>query len=241
MSRHVAARLLPPTAAYMSRDPEGEWNEEADSLGGTHRRRTRSARHRANRGCAWPEARGRGVVVPPRKRRPARHQPRLRQCPLLEGQPERALRSGADAAPAQLPEAVRHGFLELAYAADRAHRQRQPRDLLGALRRPARSAPDQLVQGLQPRRVDGSRDLLHLLDVADHRHEDQSAGAEPGRYDAVDGLCRRRRHTCALGAVHTRGLHGRQLLDRQHGARERGRRRPHRVRRELAGGAADRE
>src|SRR6059058_618524 len=90
MSRHVAARLLPPTAAYMSRDPEGEWNEEADSLGGTHRRRTRSARHRANRGCAWPEARGRGVVVSPRKRRPARHQSRVRQRPLLEGQPERA-------------------------------------------------------------------------------------------------------------------------------------------------------
>ena len=48
---------------------------------------------------------------------------------------------------------------------------------------------------------------------------------------------RRRRHACAVGAVHACGLHGRRLLDREHGAREPDRRRPDRVRRELARGA----
>ena len=61
--------------------------------------------------------------------------------------------------------------------------------------------------------------------------------------DAVLGMAsrgRERRHAGAVGAVHARGLHGRRLLDREHGARERDRRRPDGVRRELARGDADR-
>ena len=67
------------------------------------------------------------------------------------------------------------------------------------------------------------------------------------RHDTVDGLlatrCRPDRrheqdHAGAVGAIHPRGVHGRRLLDREHGARERCRRSADGVRRQLARGRA---
>ena len=84
-------------------------------------------------------------------------------------------------------QAERHRLLELAHADDRAHGRRQPDDLHRPVRRPSRPAGVELLQDLQPRRVDRSGDLVHVLDVAGHRHQ------EPTRprgttTDAVDGL-----------------------------------------------------
>ncbi len=118
----------------------------------------------------------------------ARHQHRFRQRPLRAGQPERPVGSRADAAPARTSSRERHGVLELAHADDRAHRRRQPVDLHGSVRRPARPAAVELVQGVQPGWVDRSGDLVRLLDVADHGHEgERPAGSESGGQHAVDG------------------------------------------------------
>ena len=73
--------------------------------------------------------------------------------------------------------------------------------------------------------------------------------AEHDRHGALDGLLGPRPGDGgdtgkitpgAVGAVHPCGLHGRRLLDGEHGARERGRRRPDGVRRRLGRGDGDR-
>ena len=67
-------------------------------------------------------------------------------------------------------------FSNIAHADDRPHRRRQPDDLHRPVRRPARPAAVEHVQDLQPGRLDRSGDVVHVLDVAGHRHEDQPAG-----------------------------------------------------------------
>ena len=79
-------------------------------------------------------------------------------------------------------------FSNYAHTADCAYRERQPDDLHRPLRRPSWSGAVELVQDLQPRRVDRSRDVVHLLDVADHRHEDKPAVRQHDRHGALDGL-----------------------------------------------------
>ena len=140
----------------------------------------------------------------------------------------------------------RHRVLEPAHAADRPHRGRQPDDLHGPLRRPARPARVEQLQDVQPGRVDRPGDLVHVLDVAGRRHgkSPPTAGHDttPSMVysDRVPGNDRRHEshHAGAVGAVHARGLHGRQLLDREHGARERGGRPADGVRLRLARGRA---
>ncbi len=227
----ATTRLVLRLQCQVNRDKKGELHEEARhcSCGRSRPRGIVSARRGVQvRRRESPQRRSTGsVVVPARQRRQARDQHRLRQRPLRAGQPERPVRSRADAAPAQLPEEQRHGVLELAHADDRAHRRRQPDDLHRPVRRPARTAAVELVQDVQPGRVDRSGDVVRLLDVADHRHEDDDPPV-PNTVDthAVDGGRRTAAITPgAVGAVHAGRLHGRRLLDREHGARERDRRR----------------
>src|SRR3954464_9371378 len=59
--------------------------------------------------------------------------------------PKRPVRPRADAAPAELPEVERHGVLQYAHAADRAHGRGQPGDLHRPVRRPARATGQQLL------------------------------------------------------------------------------------------------
>ncbi len=123
--------------------------------------------------------------MPTRQRRQARHQPGLRQRALLPGQPERAVGPRADAASAQLPQVQRHGAVQHAHAADRAHRRRQPDDLHRPLRRPARAAGEQLLQDLQPRRQHRPGGLVRVLDRPGLRHRvnpDARATTPPRRW-----------------------------------------------------------
>ena len=125
-------------------------------------------------------------------------------------------------------EEQRHDLLELTHADDRAHRRRQPVDLHGPVRRPSRPAGDELLQDVQLRRVDRPGNVVHLLDVADRRHQepaDRGHDATPSMVysDHVPATARRHEqdHAGAVGAVHPRRLQCRRLLDREHGARER--------------------
>ena len=174
----------------------------------------------------------------------ARDQHRVRQRPLRPGQPERPVRPRADAAPDGLPAGPRHDPVQHPHADDRPHGRRQPLDLHRAVRRPARPAAVQLLQGLQPRRDHRPGGLLRLLDEPLRRHGRDTDGGS--RQHAVDGL---QRHGAgqwpaepsdagALGAVHPSGLRRRRLLDRQHGPRERQGRPADDLRRRLARGAA---
>ena len=83
--------------------------------------------------------------------------------------------------------------------------------------------PDGHDRSGRPRSRTGRRPVVDTATDADRRP----------RHDAVDGLLGHRARPAgahrpadagAVGAVHPRRLHGRRLLDRQHGARERQRR-----------------
>ena len=81
---------------------------------------------------------------------------RVRQRALLPGQPERPVRPGADAEPAELLHQQRHVPVQQPHAAHRAHRRRHPDHADRPVRRPARHADLQQLPGLQRRRPNGT-------------------------------------------------------------------------------------
>ena len=146
------------------------------------------------------------------------------------GQPERAVRPRADAAPAELPEEQRHGVLEHAHAADRAHRRRQPDDLHRPVRRPARPAGDEhatrpTTRTGRPTRRPRSRTGRRRSSTPRPRPTRRAIDTTPSMVysDHVPATTgdTGQDHAGAVGAVHPRRLHGRRLLDREHGAGER--------------------
>ena len=122
---------------------------------------------------------------------------------------------------------------------DRAHGRRQPHDLHRPLRRPARPAGDELVTRRTTRTGRPTRRRRSRTGRPRSSTRRPTRRPEHDRHDAVDDLlgqvpatrAHEQDHAGAVGAVHPRRLHGRRLLDGEHGARERGRRHPDGVRR----------
>ena len=194
---------------------------------------------------------GRLVVVSPGQRHQARGYARVRQRALLPGQPERPVRPGADAEPAELLHRQRHVPVQQPHAAHRAHRRQHPDHADRPVRRPARHADLQQLPGLQRGRPERQLQhhrpggLVRLLDRPGLRHQEPAerrprhqpehgllAGAA-GHRGAPRGAGHR--HPGALGAVHPGRLRRRRGGHGQPGAGEHRGRHPQGVRRRVAG------
>ena len=179
--------------------------------------------------------------LPVGQRRVPRGPDHVRQRALLPGQPQRPVRPGADAPPAQLHPEQRDHAVEQPHPVDRSHRHRQPDQLHRPVRRPPWHSGVQQLPHLQSRWHHRYRGVVRLLDRAGLR-----PGTVPGpRHHPGNGVFAHRagqleppehHHPGALGALHPGRLQRRRCVDRQHGARERRCRHPHRVRAHLARG-----
>jgi hypothetical protein len=208
--RRISVGVRPSTA-------KGKEDAEVRSQGSDPRRsRCRVRRSRVvgrrglarqrNRECKWP--------VPARQQGrsdQARDLPPVRQHALQARQPQRPVRSRADAAPAQLPQKQRHARHQRPHDPDLAYRRRHPRVADGAVSRSQR--PD----GLEQLRLllEHRRTVLHVVvQVLDgHGRRDERNVAQHGRRRRPD-------HTGTVAHLHGSRLQRRRRVGRQHRARE---------------------
>ena len=160
------------------------------------------------------------------RRDQARHLPAVRQRPLPEGQPERAVGCRADAAPAELPEGQRDVRHERSHGPHLAHRRRDPGLAHRSLSGPPGPGSLELVRLLPAGRVGR---LLVVVQVLDRQHRRGQSGEQPA--DGLGGpelqhgqsgpaVARRHRRrperARTVGAVYARRLRRRGRRPREH-------------------------
>ena len=149
---------------------------------------------------------------------------------FVAGQPERPVRPRADAAPAELPEVQRHGASPTSHTPMIAHTADDSLTIYTGLYGDRHGQP--LTQLATRPTTPTARPTRRRRSPTGRRRSStpQASADAPGttrrrRWPTRD-TSRRRGDTepadaGAVGAVHPRRLHGRRLLDREHGARER--------------------
>ena len=131
-------------------------------------------------------------VVQARARRQARDLPPVRQHALQpRRQPQRRVRPGADAAPAELPEAERHALHERPHDPDLAHRRRDPVVADRPLPRPTGSDRVEQLRVLRLGKMPHNTSLVQVLDEPGRPGERPAAEHDHGHRHR-----RRRRRGC---------------------------------------------